>query len=108
MTTMLNTAALTAAVSEHPSWCDPAECAATVHGDGSVETLHSTRGIVLPGTDDYTVRATYFTASDQETDDGVRIYSDDYPHDDMTPAEARALAAALVAVADLVDPEGAR
>lgn len=84
---------------DHPAWCDSTRCSADVHAN-DIDVYHALAPVALPGVAD---REVYAVASGAEA---AEIYSDGYPTDLMTPAQARALAAALVAVADAVDPEG--
>lgn len=83
-------------VLQHPSWCDPDACYLDFDG-GATEVLHSTADRPVEGLDVnvYAVAGTYEDTATQINLDGHVEF--------VTPAQARAVAAALIAVADQVD-----
>lgn len=80
-------------VAAHPAWCDPAACTSYLDFDG-LHLLHATADRDAGGA------TVYGYGLDGDHAD-VRIDGGDL--EGMTPAQARALAAALVAVADAVE-----
>lgn len=83
-------------VIEHPTWCDPERCYIDTAG-GAMEVLHSTMDRPVEGLDVnvYAVAGTYEDTATQINLDGHVEF--------VTPAQARAVAAALIAVADQVE-----
>lgn len=90
----------------HPAWCDLDRCVAEVNTDGTVEVLHTTADVPLEG-----CRVAFFDDRPKETGSVYAIAGNDLvpginlegEPDMMTPAQARAVAAALIRVADLVE-----